>query len=165
MKAVLLKWFLYIHVISIYIGISSRMMKKCVFCLVHVLFCVTYWNIYIGQISNSRTSPVFAFNMQNTTKHFTWSGRVLDHNLHVESKHRTSAPLFYLSKIDIFQYVTQNSTYKRQKKTLYFIILELIPMYTLVLEVVHVCFNRIVFIKAWVAQSVEHRAANLKIVG
>ena len=32
---------------NVYIGISSRIMKWSVFCLVHVLFCVTYWNISI----------------------------------------------------------------------------------------------------------------------
>ena len=45
----------------------------------------------------------------------------------------------YLSNIDIFQFVTQNSTCTRQN-TLYFIILELIPMYTLVSEV-HLCIK------------------------
>ena len=32
---------------NLYIDISSRMMKENVFCLVNVLFCVTYWNISI----------------------------------------------------------------------------------------------------------------------
>ena len=59
---------------NVYIGISSRMMKYIVFCLVHVLHCVTY--IYIGLIAKRRTSYLFAFNVQNTTKHFTWSGNV-----------------------------------------------------------------------------------------
>ena len=42
--------------------------------------------------------------------------------------------LYYLHNIDtcIFQYVTQNSTFTRQN-TSYFAILELIPMYTLVM--------------------------------
>ena len=42
------------------------MMKDSVFCLVNVLFCVTYWNIYINivQIAKRHTSSVLAFNMQ-----------------------------------------------------------------------------------------------------
>ena len=78
----------------------------------------------------------------------------------------TSASLCYLYNIDILQYVTQNSTCRRQN-TLYFIILELISMYTLVSEV-HVCYtghlNKTTFIKAQVAQSVDNRTANLRIV-
>ena len=47
----------------------------------------------------------------------------------------------YLYNIDIFQYVTQNSTRTRQN-ALYFIILELIQMYTLVSEVhVYTCIK------------------------
>ena len=48
--------------------------------------------IYIGQIAKRpvSTRPVLIFNMQNTTKHSTWSGRVFGHArvLLVESKHR-----------------------------------------------------------------------------
>ena len=54
--------------------ICLRMMKESVVCLVNVLFCVTYlniylncryWkNIYIVQIAKRRISPVFAFNMR-----------------------------------------------------------------------------------------------------
>ena len=49
-------------------GISSKMMKYSVFCLVHVLFCVTRWNIsvYIVQIAQ-RHSPVFCFQHANLT--------------------------------------------------------------------------------------------------
>ena len=47
------------------------------------------------------------------------------------------ASLCFLYNIDIFQNVTQNSTFTRQN-TLYFIILELIPMYTLSPEL-HLC--------------------------
>ena len=51
---------------NVNIVISTTMMKDSVFCLVNVLFCVTYWNIYINivQIAKRRTSPAFAFNMQ-----------------------------------------------------------------------------------------------------
>ena len=42
------------------------MIKDSVFCLVNVLFCVTYCNIDINvvQIAKRHTSPVLAFNMQ-----------------------------------------------------------------------------------------------------
>ena len=44
-------WMTSIHTFSsdtnVYIGISSMMMKKNVVSFVHVLFCVTGWNIYI----------------------------------------------------------------------------------------------------------------------
>ena len=53
----------------------------------------------------------------------------LEEGLHVESKLMTSALCRYLSNIDIFQYVTQYSTYIRQN-TLNFIILGLMPMFT-----------------------------------
>ena len=59
--------------------------------------------------------------------------------LHVESKHMTCATICYLSNLDIFQHVTQNSTCARQN-TLYFTILGLIPMHILVSEV-HVCIK------------------------
>ena len=38
---------LYVYMYFLYIGISSRLMKWSVCCLVNVLFCVTYWNIAI----------------------------------------------------------------------------------------------------------------------
>ena len=57
--------------------------------------------------------------------------------LHVESKHMTYASLCYLYNIDIFQYVTQNSTITGQI-TLKVIILVHITRYLLVLGV-HVC--------------------------
>ena len=57
--------------------------------------------------------------------------------LHVESKHRTGASLCSMYNIAVFQYVIQNSTFTRQN-TLHFIILEIIPMYTLVSDV-HDC--------------------------
>ena len=48
--------------------LSTRMMKDSIFCLenVLVLFCVTYWNIYINivQIAKRHTSPVLASSMQ-----------------------------------------------------------------------------------------------------
>ena len=54
--------------------------------------------------------------------------------LHVERKHMTCATFCYLSNIDIFQNVTQNSACTRQN-TLYFIILERVQLYTFVSEV------------------------------
>ena len=60
-------------------------------CLVNVLVCVTYWNIstclylYILQIAKRRASPVFVFNMLNTTKHSTRSGIMCGCALHAES--------------------------------------------------------------------------------
>ena len=65
--------------------------------------------------------------------------------LHVESKHRTCASLCYSYNVDIFQYVTQNSACTRQNR-LYFILLELIPMHTLVLEV-HVGIKKVTLIE------------------
>ena len=50
-----------------YIGISSRMMKWGVFCLVNELLCVTYYNIatlHIVKKVKGHTNPMFAFNMQ-----------------------------------------------------------------------------------------------------
>ena len=76
-----------------------------------------------------------ACQIQQNTRLDRMFGRVL----HVESKHTTCASFCYLSNIDIFQYVTQNSSCTRQN-TLYFMNLELIPLYTLVLKVC-VCIN------------------------
>ena len=108
MELVLLKWH---YDTNVYIGISSRMER--------ILYC---------------GCTVFAFNTQNTTKHSTWCDRVFWSCF--ESKHRTCASLNYLSIIDTFPYVTQNSSCTRQN-TLYFImiIVELIPIYKLVSEV------------------------------
>ena len=75
----------------------------------------------------------------------TRSGRMFDRVLHVESKHRTCASLCYLHNIPIFQYFRLNSTFSRQN-TLHFIILELIPIYTLVSEV-YVCIKVIYIIQ------------------
>ena len=52
---------------------------------------------------------------------------MLSRVLHVESKYRYCASLCYMYTIGIFQYVIQNSNYSREN-TLYFVILELIPM-------------------------------------
>ena len=79
---------------SVYIGISSRMMKYSEFCLVHVLHCVTYINI--GQIAKTRTSYRFAFNVQNPTKHLP-DLVMYDRVLHIEYKQRTCVSLCYLS--------------------------------------------------------------------
>ena len=71
---------------------------------------------------------------------------------HVEMKYRTCASLCYLYNIDIFQYVTQNSTCTRQN-TLYFSILKLILMYTLVWEV-HV-FIKVIWIEQFSSKPVQ----------
>ena len=54
--------------------------------------------------------------MQNMTKHSTRSGKMFGPVLHVERKHKNCASLCYLSNVDIFQYVTQNSTLTRQNE-------------------------------------------------
>ena len=68
--------------------------------------------------------------------------------------------------INIFQYVTQNSTFTRQN-TLSFIILVRITMLTLV-SGVHVC-DKVMYMvsiqQARLAQSVKHQTSNLRIVG
>ena len=83
---------------------------------------------HIGQTVKRRRNPVFAFNMQNTTKPFTRSGRVLVVFclLKTNTGLRTSS-FCYLSNIDISQYVIQYSAWTRQN-TLYFIILKLLPL-------------------------------------
>ena len=85
---------------NVYIGISSRMMEKSRFCLVNVQkFCfVLHIGSYnIAQMAKRCASPVFALNLQNMTKHSTVS-------------------LCYLYNINIFQYVSQNSTLISQDK-------------------------------------------------
>ena len=60
--------------------------ERILFCTCTVL-CYKLECIYIAQIATIRcTSPVFAFNIQSTTKHSTWSGDVFGRYLHVESK-------------------------------------------------------------------------------
>ena len=91
---------------------------------------------------------------------YTWSGIVFGRVLHVESKDMTCGSLYYLSNLDILQYVIQNSTppailrlcialfavaegwllldigwfalFMYTTNTLYFIIHQVIPMYTFV---------------------------------
>ena len=69
--------------------------------------------------------------MQNTTKHSTRSGRLFDRVLHVESKQRTFGSFCY------YKYMLIYSTIQYMYKTKYAfgIILQLIPMYTLISEV------------------------------
>ena len=96
--------------------------------------------VYCGQRADIMISPhVVCLLPTCTTKNCTRSGRMVCCFLHVGSKHGTCAHLCYLSNIDIFQYmfIKQNSTCARQN-TLNFIILEFIPVYTLVSEE-HVC--------------------------
>ena len=49
---------------NVYIIISTRMTKDSVFCLVNVLFCVTYWNTIYKCCTNSKETHMLAFNMQ-----------------------------------------------------------------------------------------------------
>ena len=94
----------------------------------------------------------------------TRSDRVFGRVLHVESKHRTSASFCFLSSIDIFPYVTQYSTCTRQN-TLYFIILKLISIHTLVLEFHLWSIRKDSFHQAQLTHSVKPLATNLKVVG
>ena len=61
---------------NVYIIISTRMTKDSVFCLVNVLFCVTYWNIIYKCCTNSKEThkSCACFQHANTAKHSTWSG-------------------------------------------------------------------------------------------
>ena len=60
---------------NVYIVISTRMTKDSVFCLVNVLFFVTYWNIYKYCTNSEVTHKSCAcFQHANTTKHSSWSG-------------------------------------------------------------------------------------------
>ena len=109
----------------------------------HILSCtctvfVTYWNISILDIWR-RDAQVLCLLLTCKTRPNILPDLVPCLVVHFESKHRTCASLCYFSNIDIFQSATQNSTCTRQN-TLYFIILELIPMHTLVSEV-HVCLK------------------------
>ena len=61
--------------INVYIIITTRMTKDSVFCLVNVLFCVTYWNIIYKCCTNSKEThkSCACFQYANTAKHSTWS--------------------------------------------------------------------------------------------
>ena len=61
---------------NVYIIISTRMTKDSVFCLVNVLFCVTYWNIIYKCCTNSKEThkSCACFQHANTAKYSTWSG-------------------------------------------------------------------------------------------
>ena len=58
---------------NVYIIISTRMTKDSVFCLVNVLFCVTYWNIIYKCCTNSKEThkSCACFQYANTAKHST----------------------------------------------------------------------------------------------
>ena len=60
---------------NVYIIIRTRMTKDIVFCLVNVLFCVTYWNIIYQCCTNSKEThkSCACFQHANTAKHSTWS--------------------------------------------------------------------------------------------
>ena len=54
-------------------------MKESVFSLVNVLFCVTYWNIYLYCTNSKETSKsCVCFQHSNTIKHSTWYLHVWD---------------------------------------------------------------------------------------
>ena len=60
---------------NVYIVISTRMVKESVFCLVNVLFCATYWNIYLYYTNSKETHDAFVcFQHANMTKHSTLPG-------------------------------------------------------------------------------------------
>ena len=61
--------------VYIIIHVITRMIKDSVFCLVNVLFCVTYWNIYKCCTNSKETHKSCAcLQHANTAKHPTWSG-------------------------------------------------------------------------------------------
>ena len=76
---VLLEWPLYIYTYFFYVGLRSRhnevvyryLSFRCTTCNA---LCYILEYICKEQIGKRRRSPEFAFNMQNTTKHSTWSG-------------------------------------------------------------------------------------------
>ena len=144
---------------NVYIGISSRMIKKSVFCLVHVLYCVTYRNISIlakiikdaqvlGLLSTCKTGPnilpdlveylvVFCMLKANTGL------------MHV----------FAFCQISIYSNIKHKTAHVQDRIRS--------SSYTLESEV-HVCikvFYRIAFIKAREAQLGEHEATHLKVMG
>ena len=61
---------------NVYIIISTRMTKDSVFCLVNVLFCVTYWNIIYKCCTNSKETykSCVCFQHASKAKHSTRSG-------------------------------------------------------------------------------------------
>ena len=60
---------------NIYIVTSTKMMQESVFCLVNVLCCVTYWNIYLYCIKSKEIHKSCAcFQHANMTKESIWSG-------------------------------------------------------------------------------------------
>ena len=73
--------------VNVHIVIRTRMMDS-VFCLVYVLLHIGIYKNII-QIAKRHTSPVLAFNMQARPNILP------DLYLHVESKHRTYASLYY----------------------------------------------------------------------
>ena len=126
------------------------------------VLCYILEYIYILQITKRRISHVLAFNMQIADQ-----VEFLFFFLHFESKHKNWVSLCYFVQcLYIFQFVTEISTFSRQNK-LYFVILVLITMYTLVLGV-HVCHKVIEMNgiqQAQLAQSVEHQTSNFRVVG
>ena len=118
-----------------------------------------YWNIVECDVKHQINKKilvnvvhVFVINMQNATKHSAWSGTVFGRVQHVESKCRTCASLCYICNIDIFQYVTQNSTCTWQNM-LHFIFLNLYQWIHWYWKYMYVKgnFNRTAFIKARLA--------------
>ena len=149
--------------VYMYIGISLRIMEI-VFRLVNALFCVTYWNISVVQITKRRTSPVFAFYMpipdQVESLVVFCMSKVNTGLMHPLTICTIYVQIYSHKQIQKSIHYSQNSTFTRQNTcTPCSIILEFISMYTLLSEV-HVYINAI-----RVAQSVEHRTTDLRVVG
>ena len=88
---------------NVYIGISSIIMKKSVFCLVHYCF-VLHMGIYLYLTNSKETQkPCICFQHTNTHKHSSRSGIMFGRVLHVASNNRTCSTLCYLSNIIYIQ--------------------------------------------------------------
>ena len=118
-------------------GVQIILSCKCTVLWIFDIFLDLYIGIYLYCTKGKgsyQSFVYFARAKHDQTFYLTWC-------LHVESKRRTWASLCYLYHIDIFKYVTQNSSTFTRHNT-HWIILELIPMNTLVSEV-HVCIKAI----------------------
>ena len=125
------KWPYYIHVLPIPMFTENDEVERNLSCKCTVL-CYILEYMYILQITKRRIGPVLAFNVQIPdqveclTVFACW-----------KQAQNLCVSLLFVQHLYIFQYVTQNSTFTRQN-TLFFIILVLIIMYTLV-SGGHVC--------------------------
>ena len=141
MLSISFKWPYYIHVLQIPMFTLLHMyqndeLERNLSCKCTVL-CYILEYTYILQITKRRIDPVLAFNVrlpdlvECLAVFACWK----------QAKDLFDSLLFVQHLYIIFQYVTQNSTFTRQN-TLYFIILVIIIMYTLV-SGVHVC-NKVI---------------------